>query len=223
MRTTRRSVRTAVVAAGALATGAAVALALPAGAAFADSPAGAVAAAPGASSTGRTAKLADGSVARIHKLGPHHYKAEIRSGGTVRARLVTTGSPVFVQSKGLHVVLRPDGNVVSWLEGRKQAAAHAAALGSSRITTPDGRIARLVKGRDGGDPRAEVSMKSGKRIGTLTAEYPSARHAGWTYKLVPNGRHPEFVVIDGERGGSTWVYDFDGELLETYRGPRGQG
>ncbi|MCB5163479.1 hypothetical protein LG634_01255 [Streptomyces bambusae] len=180
-----------------------------------------------------TVKLADGSYAKVYSVGKGQYEAEIWSGGTKLDTLVTKGGrAAHGQHNGLHVVLQPDGTVTSWIEGatkpthkpqrptkpqpEKDERAH---VSSKRITMPDGRIAKLVKGAPGG-PRVEFSMPNGNRLGSIDLKKPSTVNDGWTYKLVQDGKRTKFVVIDGKGGGSSWVYDFDGNLIEKHAAER---
>ncbi|MFF5484852.1 hypothetical protein ACFY7Y_09680 [Streptomyces virginiae] len=225
MRITRRTtLRSAAVVAGAVAT----ALAVPVGSAFAHSPA----APSAASSTGpaasvrayvTTVKLADGSVAKVYKIGDSHFEADLFAGSTKLDRLVSKGEAAsYGQNDGLHVVLRPNGTVTSWMDGAskpkpqpKPASEKEIRKESSvRITMTDGRIAKLVDGPNG--KRVELSTSKGHSLATIDLRRPSVQHDGWTYKLVRDGKHVKFVVIDGKGGGNSWVYDFDGKLIEKY-------
>ncbi|MFI1282612.1 hypothetical protein ACH4U5_17970 [Streptomyces sp. NPDC020858] len=85
---------------------------------------------------------------------------------------------------------------------------------SVRIGMPDGRIAKLVDGPNG--KRVEISMPNGSALGTIDLKRPSTQNDGWTYKLVQDGKRVKFVVIDGKGGGNSWVYDFNGRLIEKY-------
>ncbi|MFI6470783.1 hypothetical protein ACIBL5_11110 [Streptomyces sp. NPDC050516] len=292
MRATRRTIRTAAIATGAIA-----ALALPAGAAFADSPT-----APsdpqtqpqvlpgtedpkqdqkdpkgqkdqvlpdkddnkkdeskkdeskkdeskkddtekkdGARSFVKSVKLADGSVAKVYKLGQNHYEAEIWANGSKLDTLVAKGASATGQNNGLYVVLNPDGTVTSWVDGgkkddkrdgkkderkderkdrakkdeRKKDDKKSDVISSVKITMPDGRIAKLIKTTNG--PRVEISMPNGNFVGAIDLKDPSALNDGWTYKIVNAGKGVyKFVVIDGKSGGNSWVYDFSGKLIEKY-------
>ncbi|MFJ3829234.1 hypothetical protein ACIPWI_14840 [Streptomyces sp. NPDC090046] len=227
MRNTRRTtLRSAAVVAGA-----ATLLALPAGSALAASPA--VPGAPAAPATApvepapsvrayvTTVRLADGSVAKVYKAGADGFEADVLVGSTRLDTLVSKGAAVaYGQSNGLHVVLRPDGTVTSWMEGapkpgpKSDAEKQARRETSVRITTPGGRIAKLVDGPKG--KRVKVSTPYGHAVAAIDLERPSAYDDGWTYKLVQDGKRVKFVVIDGRSGGNSWVYDFDGRLIETY-------
>ncbi|MEV7560269.1 hypothetical protein [Streptomyces sp. NPDC089795] len=225
MRTTRRTtLRSAAVVAGV-----ATVLALPVGTAFAASPA-VREPAPSVRAYVTTVKLADGSVATVHKVGANHFEAEIHAGSTKPDRLVSKGAAAsYGQSDGLHVLLRPDGTVTSWMDGTSKPEPKPAAKteitkeSSVRITLPDGRIAQLVDGPKG--KRVELSTPKGHALATIDPRRPSAQHDGWTYKLVRDGKqHVKFVVIDGKGGGNSWVYDFDGRLIEKYTvDPAGAG
>ncbi|WP_326588920.1 hypothetical protein [Streptomyces sp. NBC_01294] len=85
---------------------------------------------------------------------------------------------------------------------------------SVRIGMPDGRIAKLVDGPNG--KRVEISMPNGSALGAIDLKRPSTQNDGWTYKLVQDGKRVKFVVIDGKGGGNSWVYDFNGRLIEKY-------
>ncbi|EFL16097.1 hypothetical protein [Streptomyces sp. C] len=235
MRRTRRSttLRTAAVL-----TGAAAVLALPVGSAFADSPTvPEPEVLPGVErpaekpvgkpvekpvekqAKGRvyvtTVRLADGSVAKVYKLGDGHFEADVLTRGAKPDILVSkNGRPAYGQNNGLHVVLQPNGTVTSWVEGGPKPQVKKET--SVRIAMPDGRIARLVDGPSG--KRAEISMPNGNVLGTIDMKNRSALNDGWTYKLVQDGKRVKFVVIDGKGGGDSWVYDFStGKLIERYR------
>ncbi|GGU32126.1 hypothetical protein [Streptomyces violascens] len=296
MRATRRTIRTAAIATGAIA-----ALALPAGAAFADSPTapsdqqGRQQVLPGAEdpkqdpkdqvlpgkdeskkddekkddtkkdeskkdesdkgekkdeskkddskkdvrSFVKSVKLADGSVAKVYKLGQNHYEAEIWANGSKLDTLVAKGASATGRNNGLYVVLNPDGTVTSWVEGgkkdeskkkdqskkderkdehkheRKKGDRKSDVISSVKITMPDGRMAKLIKTTDG--PRVEISMPNGNFLGAIDLKDPSALNDGWTYKIVNVGKGVyKFVVIDGKNGGNSWVFDFNGKLIEKY-------
>ncbi|MFJ3881409.1 hypothetical protein ACIPW5_28665 [Streptomyces sp. NPDC090077] len=242
MRRTRRStaLRTAAVL-----TGTAAVLALPVGSAFADSPtvpepevlpgieqpvvdpSVKPPVEPSEKPAGKpwkgrvyvtTVKLADGSVAKVYKAGDGRFEADVLARGTKLDTLVSrNGEPAYGQHNGLHVVLRPDGTVTSWVEGGSHKPKPKLEKETSvRITMPDGRIARLVDGPKG--KRAEISMPNGNVLGSIDLKNPSVLNDGWTYRLVQDGKRVKFVVIDGKGGGDSWVYDFStGRLIERYR------
>ncbi|MEV6675742.1 hypothetical protein AB0N09_02590 [Streptomyces erythrochromogenes] len=239
MRSTRRTTfRTAAVVAGA-----ATVLALPVGSAFADSPAVPEpevlpgieqppvqppvrpSVKPSADPKHRPApavrafvtsvKLADGSVAKVYKIGRSHFEADVFAGSTKLDTLVSRGGAAsYGRSDGLHVVLQPNGTVTSWLDRAPKPKPKSEAESSVRVAMPDGRIAKLVDG-----PRGKyvvVSTSKGHVLGAVDLKHPSARNDGWTYRLVRDGERVKFVVIDGKGGGSSWVYDFGGRLIERY-------
>ncbi|MFF4386346.1 hypothetical protein ACFY0G_06025 [Streptomyces sp. NPDC001552] len=225
MRNTRRtSLRSAAVV-----VGAATVLALPVGSAFADSPA-----VPGSEvlpsvepvasvrAYVTTVKLADGSVAKVYKIGDSHYEADVFAGATKLDTLVSKAGAAssYGQNNGLHVVLRPNGTVTSWMAG---APKPQIGKGSSvRIAMPDGRIAELVDGPHG--KRVEISTPKGRALATIDLRRPSVHHDGWTYRVVQDGERVKFVVIDGKGGGNGWVYDFNGRLIAKYTvEPAGRG
>ncbi|WP_445269086.1 hypothetical protein [Streptomyces sp. DSM 41634] len=239
MRSTRRTtLRTAAVV-----TGLAAVLALPVGSAFADSPAvpepevlpgieqpsvdpsvePPVKPKPGVRAYVTTVKLADGSVAKVYKIGDNHFEADIFAGPTKLDTLVSKGAAsAYGQNNGLHVVLQPNGTVTSWVEGapkpkpdvEKDVKPEVVKESSVRVTMPDGRIAKLVDGPKG--KRVEISTPNGRALGTIDLKRPGTQHDGWTYKLVQDGKRVKFVVIDGKGGGNSWVYDFSGRLIEKY-------
>ncbi|MFD4240183.1 hypothetical protein ACFWP3_00950 [Streptomyces sp. NPDC058525] len=172
-----------------------------------------------------TVKLADGSVAKVYKLGANHFEADIFAGSTKLDTLVSKGAAAsYGQSNGLHVVLQPNGTVTSWMAGgekpkpvekpKPHVKPEVKKESSVRITMPDGRIAKLVDGPKG--KRVDFSMPNGNVLGSIDLKHPSTLNDGWTYKLVQDGKRVKFVVIDGKGGGNSWVYDFDGRLIEQY-------
>ncbi|MFE2166213.1 hypothetical protein ACFXB3_14255 [Streptomyces sp. NPDC059447] len=166
-----------------------------------------------------TVKLADGSIAKVYKISDNHFEADILSGGTKLDTLVSKGGAAsYGQNNGLHVVLQPNGTVTSWVEGAEKPGPgkkpEAIKESSVRVTMPDGRIAKLVEGSKG--KRVDISMPNGNALGTIDLKHPSVQNDGWTYKLVQDGKRVKFVVIDGRGGGNSWVYDFDGRLIEKY-------
>ncbi|MBT2541806.1 hypothetical protein J7E99_14110 [Streptomyces sp. ISL-44] len=172
-----------------------------------------------------TVKLADGSTAKVYKIGDNHFEADIFAGSTKLDTLVSKGgAAAYGQNNGLHVVLQPNGTVTSWIDGgqqpkpvekpKPQVKPEVKKESSVRITMPDGRIAKLVDGPNG--KRVDIATRNGNSLGTIDLKHPSTQNDGWTYKLVQDGKRVKFVVIDGKGGGNSWVYDFDGKLIEQY-------
>ncbi|MBW5480900.1 hypothetical protein [Streptomyces bambusae] len=96
-----------------------------------------------------------------------------------------------------------------------------AAESSVLVAVGEGRLAKLVDGPNG--KRVEISAPNGNRLVTLAVldlRHPSAYDTGWTYRLVQDGRRVKFVVVDGKRGGDSWVYDFGGRLVGQYTVPK---
>ncbi|MFF5919255.1 hypothetical protein ACFY8C_12975 [Streptomyces flavochromogenes] len=234
MRVTRRSARTAAVA-----TGAVAALLLPAAGAFAaDGPDQGPDPAPTSSDQSvlwRNVDLADGSLAKVYQDGPGRFSAEIYAGGSLIDTLTSTdGRPAYGQNNGLHVVLRPDGTVRSWVETAPrpdpapapkpepaprpapQQKKDTVRQADAKVTLPDGNVARFFKSKTW--PRVELTRKNGRSLGSLDLKHPTAAHHGWTYKLVDAGRHTyKLAAIDTPRqGADSRVYDFQGKLVEKY-------
>ncbi|MFE2525440.1 hypothetical protein ACFXEL_14495 [Streptomyces sp. NPDC059382] len=241
----RTAFRTTAVLAGATAV-----LALPVGAAFADSPAAPQPRVlPGverpavdrpitpptapSSKPARgyvtTARLADGSVAKIYEIGVGHVEADVFAGTTRLGTLAgRDGRPAYGRYNGLHITLYPNGTVSSWVEDapkpkpKPQPKPEVVQESAARIVMPDGNVAEAVYGAHG--DRVDLSTANGHRLGTIDLKDPNVLNDGWMYKLVRDGRDGrdgrhvlKFVVIDGKSGGNSWVYDFDsGRLIERY-------
>lgn len=230
MRVTRRTIRTAAVATGAIA-----ALTLPTAGAFAadqpDQGGQDQQQDQGDPVVGRifvqSYRLADGSVAKVYMTTPQDYQAEIWAGGTKIDTLTTSGQPAYGQNNGLHVVLQPDGSVSSWMEKaprpqpkptpkpHPKPTPKPAPQADARVAMADGNVAKLYKKAH----RVEVVTPKGRHLATLSPKNPVAAHKGWTYKVVNAGKgYFKFVVIDTpKQGGNSWVYDFRGKLVEKYR------
>ncbi|AOR36224.1 hypothetical protein BFF78_38850 [Streptomyces fodineus] len=58
----------------------------------------------------------DASTAKVYKLGPNHYEADIYADGTKLDTLVAKGRSACGQDNGLHVALQPDGQLTSWVD-----------------------------------------------------------------------------------------------------------
>ncbi|MFE9346260.1 hypothetical protein [Streptomyces olivaceus] len=70
-----------------------------------------------AGATAATETLADGSTARVSKLGDLHYTAEIVSDGSVVATLEADQHDAGLDANGMYVVLGIDGEIHSWMGG----------------------------------------------------------------------------------------------------------
>ncbi|MEU5215029.1 hypothetical protein AB0G79_02370 [Streptomyces sp. NPDC020807] len=190
MSITRRTVRTAAVA-----TGAVAALLVPAaGAAFAaDGPADGPG--PAASSDQsvfwRNVDLADGSLAKVYQDGPGRFSAEIYGGGSLLDTLVSKdGKPAYGENNGLHVVLRPDGTVGSWLD-------------RAPAPKPDPKPVPKPK------PAPEKQVH---RNTTKVVKLPDGHTA--TFFAGKDGRPYVKITVPG---GKSWTYNFGGTLVNHHR------
>ncbi|WP_405855101.1 hypothetical protein OG361_19025 [Streptomyces sp. NBC_00090] len=89
----------------------------------------------------------------------------------------------------------------------------------AKVTLPDGNTARFFKSKGQNTwPRVEIDRPDGPAVGTLDLKHPTAAHHGWTYKLVDAGKHHyKLAAIDTpKQGANSWVYDFQGKLIEKY-------
>ena len=176
-----------------------------------------------------TVKLADGSVAKVYRVGDDRFEADIFAGDRKVGTLVSTnGQSTNATHNGLHVTLYGNGRVTSWVEGGKPVEKPVVKPKPDvkketrvRVTLPDGRIAKLVDGHGHAygpqGKRVELFAPHGRPLGAIDLKHPNALHDGWTYKLVQDGKRLKFVAIDGRSGGNSWVYDFTtGKLIETY-------
>lgn len=121
----RSSRRTTALRTAAVVTGAVAVLALPVGSAVAESPTAPPVTPPVKERVFlTTVTLADGSVATVYRVGDRHFEADVLAGGTGLDTLVSKGGKrAHGQNNGLHVVLRPNGTVTSWIEGGVKAGA----------------------------------------------------------------------------------------------------
>ncbi|MFD9797079.1 hypothetical protein ACFWXK_39760 [Streptomyces sp. NPDC059070] len=188
MRATRRTIRTAAIATGAIA-----ALALPTGAAFA------------ADATPGTAGQQEDTKDQRRDQQQERQKGEAKPD---EAKPDDAKKDEKKPDEKKPDEKKPD-------ERAREKKGDAKVLSTARVTMPDGRIAKLVKTTDG--PRAVISMPNGNVLGSLDLKNPSTLNDGWTYKIVNAGKgFYKFVVVDGKHGGDSWVYDFNGKLIEKY-------
>ncbi|WP_326688308.1 MULTISPECIES: hypothetical protein [unclassified Streptomyces] len=68
----------------------------------------------------RTKTLADGSKAKIYKLGDQHYRAKIVSDGAVTATMETKPHDAGLNANGMFVTLTLGGQIHSWMGGDEQ-------------------------------------------------------------------------------------------------------
>ncbi|MER6378607.1 hypothetical protein [Streptomyces sp. NPDC001250] len=63
------------------------------------------------------ATLADDvSTGKVYKLGANHYEADIYTHGIKLDTLVAKGRAAYGENNGLHVALKPDGRLTSWVD-----------------------------------------------------------------------------------------------------------
>lgn len=188
-----RALRTALVA-----TGVTTALAISAAGAFAlDSPAteSGTSAAPRSESERvhvRTVRLADHvSRAKVYRTGTDRYEAEIWADDVRYGALYTQGRAAYAQNNGLHITLRPDGEVTSWLEGAKpkpEPVAQRVLVGTA--TLADGSTTAKLY-RVAADHHEADILADGVRLETLVTDGRRAAHGednGLHVTLHPDGR-----------------------------------
>ncbi|MWA12424.1 hypothetical protein [Streptomyces sp. BA2] len=124
----------------------------------------------------RTAKLADGSIAKIYKLGQNHFQADIYAKGVKLDTLDANGKSATGQNNGLYVVLNPDGTIKSWVEGKTSPTEkpkpqpqpqHKSGSGSTTVVPKGG----VKAGADGMSPAGESAplMAAGGGMAALGA------------------------------------------------------
>lgn len=65
-----------------------------------------------------TPTLADGvTTAKVYRLAFNHYQADVLVDGVRIDTLVANGRAAYGENNGLHVALKPDGQVTSWVDG----------------------------------------------------------------------------------------------------------
>ncbi|MFF8357525.1 hypothetical protein ACF063_29200 [Streptomyces chartreusis] len=138
-----------------------------------------------------TVKLADEvSRAKVYKTGKDRYEAEIWAEGAKYGTLYTQGMPTHAQHNGLHVTLRPDGRVSSWVERaepKPEPAAERVLIGTS--TLADGSTTAKIYRLTADHYEADV-YAGGKRLDTLVADGRAAygENNGLHVALHPDGR-----------------------------------
>ncbi|GAA3586935.1 hypothetical protein [Streptomyces osmaniensis] len=136
-----------------------------------------------------TVKLADEACrAKVYKTGKDRYEAEIWAEGAKYGTLYTQGMPTHAQHNGLHVTLRPDGRVSSWVErAEPEPAAERVLIGTS--TLADGSTTAKIYRLAADHYEADV-YAGGKRLDTLVADGRAAygENDGLHVALHPDGR-----------------------------------
>ncbi|GAA1699452.1 hypothetical protein [Streptomyces yatensis] len=116
------------------------------------------------SSTGDQ-KLADGSTAKIDKLGTQHYRLKIINDGAVLATLEANQRDAGLDANGMYVVLTLGGEVHSWMGGEHSGA------GTYKLA--GGWTAKVTKLGDA-HFRADIIGNEGSVDGTLEANQHDA-------------------------------------------------
>lgn len=138
-----------------------------------------------------TVKLADEvSRAEVYKTGKDRYEAELWAEGAKYGTLYTQGMPTHAQHDGLHVTLRPDGRVSSWVERAEpqpEPAAERVLIGTS--TLADGSTTAKIYRLTADHYEADVHA-GGRRLDTLVADGRTAyvENDGLHVALHPDGR-----------------------------------
>ncbi|MYT44732.1 hypothetical protein GTY89_20960, partial [Streptomyces sp. SID5471] len=72
----------------------------------------------------RTQNLSGGFLAKVYRVGPNHFQADMYAKDPGTGKLVKMdtletkgGKPAYGRHNGAHFVLRPDGSMTSWVEG----------------------------------------------------------------------------------------------------------
>ena len=138
-----------------------------------------------------TVKLADeAGRAKVYKTGKDRYEAEIWAEGAKYGTLYTQGMPTHAQHNGLHVTLRPDGRVSSWVERaepKPEPAVERVLIGTS--TLADGSTTAKIYRLTADHYEADI-YAGGKRLDTLVADGRVAYggNNGLHVALHPDGR-----------------------------------
>ncbi|GHE07968.1 hypothetical protein [Streptomyces alanosinicus] len=106
------------------------------------------------------ATLADDvSTGKVYKLGANHYEADIYAHGHKLDTLVAKGRAAYGENNGLHVALKPDGRLTSWVEDAPRP--------EPKKTTSAAKPAPLP---DNGNDKADTSEKAAKDDKADTAD-----------------------------------------------------
>ncbi|MFD7662159.1 hypothetical protein [Streptomyces sp. NPDC059788] len=114
----------------------------------------------------RTQSLSGGFTAKIYRLGPDHFQADMYAKEPATGKLTKMdtleskgGKPAYGQHNGAHFVLRPDGSMTSWAEGgdKKKDDRHKE---QQKDATKDRRQSQHGDGR-----QTRVTPKGGVKAG----------------------------------------------------------
>ncbi|MEV5978690.1 hypothetical protein [Streptomyces sp. NPDC052114] len=149
----------------------------------------------------RDAKLADGSTAKIYKLGPNHYQADIIAKGVKLDTLDANGRSASGQNNGLHVTLNPDGTIKSWVEGTPKPKPDTKRVYKTTVKLADGSLAKIYK-LGPNHYQADI-IANGVKIDTLDANGRAAhgQNNGLHVTLNPDGTIKSWV--EGKNNGHT--------------------
>ncbi|WP_030672730.1 hypothetical protein [Streptomyces rimosus] len=110
----------------------------------------------------RTQNLSGGFLAKIYKLGPNHFQADMYAKDPGTGKLVKMdtletkgGKPASGQHNGAHFVLRSDGTLTSWVEGGDKKK------DEKKDAHPDGKKNQ----RQGDGQQTRVTPKGGVKAG----------------------------------------------------------
>ncbi len=130
------------------------------------------------SSTGDQ-KLADGSTAKIDKLGTQHYRLKIINDGAVLATLEANQHDAGLDANGMYVVLTLGGEVHSWMGGEHN--------GPGTFKLAGGWTAKVTKVGDA-HFRADIIGNEGSVDGTLEAnQHDDGMDANGVYIVLSAG------------------------------------
>ncbi|CAM5685923.1 Lipoprotein OS=Streptomyces antimycoticus OX=68175 GN=SANT12839_059730 PE=4 SV=1 [Streptomyces antimycoticus] len=130
------------------------------------------------SSTGDQ-KLADGSTAKIDKLGTQHYRLKIINDGAVLATLEANQRDAGLDANGMYVVFTQSGEVHSWMGGEHS--------GPGTFKLAGGWTAKVTKVGDA-HFRADIIGNEGSVDGTLEAnQHDDGMDANGVYIVLSAG------------------------------------
>lgn len=155
--------RRTLVRAAAVTACAAGLLAVPAAAAFAE---GAPAASTAQRTLVKTLALADGvSKANVYRTAKDAYQADVLTADGAKAATLTSrdGATGFGEAGDLHLALRPDGSLSSWVGDTVPAGSHAVMY---KTGTRDGRV---VPAADSASDSSSVSASAPAATGPVDA------------------------------------------------------
>ncbi|MFI9229459.1 hypothetical protein [Streptomyces rimosus] len=110
----------------------------------------------------RTQNLSGGFLAKVYRLGPNHFQADMYAKDPGTGKLVKmdtletkSGKPAYGRHNGAHFVLQPDGSMTSWVEGGNKKK-------DEKKNTHPGEQKNQ---RQGGGQQTKVTPKGGVKAG----------------------------------------------------------